>query len=104
MFMGFPNHFTAEPAESAENSPYFLCEFGDLGGEGSVTPPFYPLPLFYLFAFLCLLSYNLPLLECRTVCFSLLNHHIYKQKWITIKQIIVPPIFLEQLAGCIPSR
>jgi len=52
MFMGFPNHFTAEPAENAENSPYLLCEFGDLPapvlrgcGDGSVTPPFYPLPL-----------------------------------------------------------
>jgi hypothetical protein len=38
MFMGFPNHFTAESAlqkaagqaENAENPPYFLCEFGDL--------------------------------------------------------------------------
>ena len=59
MFMGFPNYFTAEPVENAEDSPYFLClscaflqgEFGDLPapvlrgcGEESVTPPFYPLP------------------------------------------------------------
>jgi hypothetical protein len=52
MFVGFPNHFTAESAlqraagqaENAENSPYFLCEFSDLCGEGNVTPPFYPLP------------------------------------------------------------
>jgi hypothetical protein len=27
MFVGFPNHFTAE---NAENFPYFLCEFSDL--------------------------------------------------------------------------
>jgi hypothetical protein len=44
MFVGFPNHFTDEPAENAENSPYFLCEFSDLCGEGNVTSPFYPLP------------------------------------------------------------
>jgi hypothetical protein len=38
MFVGFPNHFTAESAlqraagqaENAENFPYFLCEFSDL--------------------------------------------------------------------------
>jgi hypothetical protein len=54
MFVGFPNHFTAESelqraagqAENAENFPYFLCEFSDLCGEGNVTPPFYPLPSF----------------------------------------------------------
>jgi hypothetical protein len=45
MFVGFPNHFTAESAENAENFPYFLCEFSDLCGEGNMTPPFYPLPL-----------------------------------------------------------
>jgi hypothetical protein len=44
MFVGFPNHFTAEPAENAENSLFFPCEFSDLCGEGNVTPPFYPLP------------------------------------------------------------
>ena len=54
MFMGFPNHFTAEPAETAENSPYFLCEFGGLPvpvlrgcGEGIVTPPFIHSQLLY---------------------------------------------------------
>ena len=25
MFMGVPNHFTAEPVENAENFLYFLC-------------------------------------------------------------------------------
>jgi hypothetical protein len=41
MFVDFRNLFTAEPAlqraagqaENAENSPYFLCELGDLRGE-----------------------------------------------------------------------
>ena len=44
MFVDFPNHFTAEPAEDAENSPYFLCEIGDPCGEGNMPPSFYPLP------------------------------------------------------------
>lgn len=53
MFVGFPDHFTAEPAENAENSPYFLCEFGDLCGERNVTPPLYSLPFPLLVVYWC---------------------------------------------------